>query len=355
MALHELAWRMEAQAREQGAAIALSLALSHAGVSELLAGRLAEAERCFHERVAIEEARGRDWSIGPLLVTAWRGHAGQAETLLDTVAEEAARQGQGYQLAFAGDARCILELGRGRYEHAHASFTEGIPDSSQIKFVLPDLVEAAERSGHHAAAQRLTSQLAALAEASPVPRTLGFLARAQALTARDADAEPHYQAAIAQHSQTRGPRTGPAATSSTASGCAEPPAAGRPRAAAHGLPALQPDGCAGLRGPGPAGAVGGRETVGSAAAEVDHGLTPQEARVASLAAAGATNAEIAAQLYLSASTVDYHLRKVFRKLGVTSRLQLAPGDPAAGVRGSASADDPARAAAGTSSHQGGPT
>ena len=59
VALHELAWRMEAQAREQGAAIALSLALSHAGVSELLAGRLAEADRCFHERVAIEEARGR--------------------------------------------------------------------------------------------------------------------------------------------------------------------------------------------------------------------------------------------------------------------------------------------------------
>ena len=98
IALHELAWRMEAQAREQGAAVALSLALSHAGVSELLAGLLPQAERCFHERVAIEEARGRDWSIGPLLIAAWRGQAGQAETLLDTVAGEAARQGQGYQL-----------------------------------------------------------------------------------------------------------------------------------------------------------------------------------------------------------------------------------------------------------------
>ena len=128
--------------------------------------------------------------------------------MLEQVAEEANRQGQGYQLVFADYAHCILELGQGRYEAAYASFAAGIDDTSQVKFVLANLVEAAQRSGHGEAAADLVARLAMLAAASPGPVLLGFLARARALTAGDvASAEDHYREAIDQHGRARGQHT----------------------------------------------------------------------------------------------------------------------------------------------------
>jgi len=91
------------------------------GLNELVAGNLMVAERCFIELAAIVEARGFSWSLGSLLVSAWRGQARQTYALMDVVAAEAARQGQGYQLVFADYARCVLELGLGHYHKAYAT------------------------------------------------------------------------------------------------------------------------------------------------------------------------------------------------------------------------------------------
>jgi DNA-binding CsgD family transcriptional regulator len=326
--LNELARRMEAEARQHGAVLPLTLALSHAGVSNLLAGYLAEAQRCFLEHAAIAEARGQHWSIGALLVAAWRGQTQQVQALLETVADEAGREGQGYQLVFADYARCVIELGQGRYGTAYASFTAGIEDTSQIKFVLPDVIEAAERSGHHEAAQGILAQLERLAAASPSPLTLGFLARARALMAGDGQgeaAEEHFQEAIGQHGMARGPVH--LARSQLVYGewlrrVKRPRDAREPlRAAYRGFDDMGARAFA-ARARRELSAAGESVPVRATASDRE-ALTAQESQVAQLAAGGATNAEIAAQLYLSPNTIDYHLRKVFRKLGVTSRRQLA--------------------------------
>jgi DNA-binding CsgD family transcriptional regulator len=333
--LDELARRMETEARQYGAVLPLTLALSHVGVSHLLAGYLTEAERCFLEHAAIAEARGRRWSIGALLMAAWRGQSREAHGLLEAVADDAGREGQGYQLVFADYARCVIELGQGRYGDAYASFTTAIEDSSQIKFVLPDLVEAAQRSGHHDAAQRTLAQLDRLATASPSPLTLGYLARSRALAAGEGggpDTEELYLEAIAQHGQARGPVH--LARSQLVYGewlrrVKRPRDAREPLRAAHrgfdemGARAFAARARRELSAAGESVPV--RATASDRAA-----LTAQETQVAQLAAGGATNAEIAAQLYLSPNTIDYHLRKVFRKLGLTSRRQLAGAQLTAG-------------------------
>jgi DNA-binding CsgD family transcriptional regulator len=328
--LRELSRRMETAARQHGTMLTLALALSHAGAWGLLAGDLAEARRCFTETTALAQARDQPWSLGSLLVAAWDGHPGQAYALLDDVAGEAARQGQGYQLLFASYARCILELGQGRYRAAYASFPSAPDDTSQLKFALPDLAEAARRSGHHAAAEDIARQLGKLAAASPSPVMLGFLARARALAAGDSpDADDLYREAINQHGRSPGPAH--LARSYLVYG-EWLRRARRPRDAritlrlAHQL--LDDIGADGFAERARAElAAAGETRPAKAAARHGRDLTPQEAQVARLAAAGATNAEIAAQLYLSPNTIDYHLRKVFRKLGVTSRRQLARAQP----------------------------
>ena len=323
--LHELARRMEQEASRQGSVIPMALALSYSALSELIAGNLGESERYFDQRAALEEARGGELPLGSMLIAAWRGQAGATAALLESVAEQAARTGQGYQLVYRDYARCVLALSQGRYRDALVSLAPRMGDGCQIKFAVVDLVEAAVRCGEDQRAAELCELLAGLAERNPLPSLRGDLARAQALTCDRAEqAEQLFLRAIEHHENTRGP--GHRARSHQLYGewlrreKRTKEARLHLRTAYDLFDAMGADGYA-ARTAEELSAAGAPVRPRETRRRGDE-LTAQEARVARLAAGGATNAEIAGQLYLSTHTVDYHLRKVFRKLDVHSRRAL---------------------------------
>jgi DNA-binding CsgD family transcriptional regulator len=220
----------------------------------------------------------------------------------------------------------VLELALGRYQAALDNALPLYQDDSPVagSWVLPNLVEAAARSGHERAARDALNRLSERAGASGTPLALGFLARSRALLAADTDAESLYQESIDQLGRSS----------------AKPELArshllfgewlrrrGRRRDArdqlrtAHDMFVSMGIEAFAERARVELLATGERARKRTVETKVE--LTPQELQIARLVRDGARNQEIAAQLFISPSTVQYHLVKVFRKLGVTSRTQLA--------------------------------
>ena len=332
VALSRLSQQFESEARQQGNIGMLHMALFDRGILELVSGNIRDAEVSFLEQAAIGEARLHTTSLGRLLIAAWRGNAELTADLFTAVTAEAERHDQGYHLPFAEYARCVLALAEGREYNARDNLCARLGLLSSIKFALPDAIEAAVRRGQLESAQSLLHQLEILAEASPLPHTLGFLARGRALLAgADTAAEAWHREAIAQHRLVRGPAQ--LARSELLYG----EWLRRQRRVRDARPHLRAAADA-LRQMGAAAfAVRAEKELRLAGGEIARperrqlpDLTLQEADIARLAASGMTNAQIAAQLFISANTVDYHLRKVFRKLGITSRRTLNRHlDPAA--------------------------
>jgi len=229
-------------------------------------------------------------------------------------------------LASIALATALLGNGSGQYELALVAARQGIehPHELWTNFLLPELIEAAIRSGQPGEAGDALALVAQSADAAGTDWALGTYACGRALVSGGEHAEGLYREAIDRLGNTN-----------------LRPAAARARlvygewlrrerrpgdARAQLRPAYEA-----FTGIGMA-AFAGRarlelEATGEQIRENpplrrDSGLTPREAQVARLAAAGATNAEIGAKLFISANTVAYHLRKVFTKLDVTARRQL---------------------------------
>ena len=324
-ALYSLANWLEVQARDQGAVLPLSIALIFSAWSELFAGHFGQAHALCTERGAIEAARGGSCAVGPALVLAWRGRAAEARAEAAAAAQVAVEQGEGWKLAMLAYGRAVLALGMGHYEEVLAAVPNGYKENVLLRtFALPDLIEAAVRCGERETAEQALASVASRAAASPTPLMLGLLARSRALLGSGTGTEAFYREAISYLQQARGRVHHARAELLYGEWLRREK---RQRDAREHLQAaygmfreIGADGFA-ERARLELAAAGG--TAGQPASSHSSGLTPQELQVAALAAAGFTNLEIASRLFISPKTVGYHLGKVFRKLGVGSRRQLA--------------------------------
>jgi DNA-binding CsgD family transcriptional regulator len=259
------------------------------------------------------------------LLLAYRGHVTEARaTGLAQVRESAAR-GQGGPADIGQYIVAVAGLFGGDYEAAMSSAETVIENDPAYtaEVTLPELVQAAVRAGDYEAAATAHKTLSERALAAGTPWALGLHARCAALVAEGPEAEGYYLESISQLKRCRMAvdlaRTYLLYGQWLRRAKRRRDARRELRTAHEMFAAMGADRFAELAA-AELRAIGERARARIPETAVD--LTPQETRVADLAAAGASDSEIAAQLFISPSTVDYHLRKVFRKLHVTSRTQL---------------------------------
>jgi DNA-binding CsgD family transcriptional regulator len=325
--MRTLAARLVDHGRRRQAPEAISRGLLWLGLAELLAGSLLDARRHFAERATILDAVGHrvadDVDVFDALVAAWEGDDERTRSAAEVIERAALVRSHGWVLPFLEYSLAVLELGRSNYA---AAFRTAMTDFREHPVVaimsLPERIEAGVRCGEGSAAHDALDQLSGIALASGTPLALGLLERCRALVADD-EAATHYDASL-RHLRSCG-EVQLARTQLVygewlrrrrrRSDAREQLRCAHATFDAVGAHAFRERAAIELAATG-AHARRHHDT------EVDS-LTPQERQVADLAATGATNAEIAASLFISASTVDYHLGKIYRKLAIGSRRDLA--------------------------------
>ncbi|SEH48299.1 regulatory protein, luxR family [Mycolicibacterium rutilum] len=316
-------------ARHTGTLSELPIALSSRAYPLLFFGNLAEAAAVVDELQAAQDATGsRLAPYAALGVAALRGDRERTSALIDATVTEVSGRGEGNGLTVAWWAEAVLHNGIGDYHRAFAAASRAAAfpgELTAMHWSLPELVEAAVRVGEDEVAVRAAEELATMAAASGTPWALGVGCRVRALVAEDADdAERLYLEAIEHFERTR-IRTELARTHLLYGEWLRRERR-RSDARAHLRVAHDMLGSMGMA----AFAERARrelKAVGDTAQKIDAAtgaeqLTAQEAQVARLARDGLSNPEIGSRLFISARTVQYHLSKVFTKLGISSRAQL---------------------------------
>ncbi|MEU3410316.1 AAA family ATPase [Streptomyces sp. NPDC006658] len=314
-------------ARRVGALDRLPVMLAALGTATVWSGDFAAAELLDAEAEAVCEVTGSYAApFTALALVCMRGDETNARSLIDATITGATAGGQGVAIAFANWSAAVLYNGLGQYDKARAAAVECSQDSPGLYvslFVLPELVEAAAYTGDTELAHEALSRYAAVSRAGGADFGLGLEVRCRALLSKGDLAEGFFREAIERLGRT--PLRPEVARAHLLYGEWLHRRDRRAEAREHlrtahdtfaelGMAAFAERARRELLATG--------ERVLRSTVDAVSTLTAREALIAGLAADGRTNPEIGAQLFVSARTVEWHLRKVFGKLGITSRKEL---------------------------------
>jgi ATP/maltotriose-dependent transcriptional regulator MalT len=313
-------------ARDIGALGSLPPALIYAGGVHIHYGDFAEADRMIDEADAIATATGHaPHKYATLVLAAWRGEADVAAGIIEEARERAVQRGEVSLLGAMGYIQGVLFNGLARYEEAIEAARTGI-EHDGFNFTglsLVEHVEAATRCGELDQARASLARLSELTRAADSGWARGASARSEALLADGEAADRLYRTAIEEFG--RGGVVVEVARTHLLYGEWLRRAQRRAQArehlrTAHDMFVAMPAHAFAERARRELIATG--EQVTARVATPATALTPQESQVAALAADGMTNARIGAELFISPHTVEWHLRKVYVKLGISSRRAL---------------------------------
>jgi DNA-binding CsgD family transcriptional regulator len=325
-----LATRAVQSARDTGALSLLPLNLTLLAGASVMTGDFAAAAALFDEKASITTATGSPpIYLAEVYLAGWRGLEADHARIAEEMLEYAEARGEGWAITIVEYSTAILHNGLGNHGAALAAAQRACAPGDTNNWALPELVEAAARSGRPELARPYLRQLSEVAQCSGTELALGLRACSLALVAEGRDAEDLFREALDQLSRSRlmphrarahllygewlrGERRRLDAREQLRTAHETFMSMGAKAFADRTARELL---AAGERAPTPRVESGGR-------------LSAQEAQIARFAHQGLTNQQIAARLFLSRRTVEYHLGKVFTKLGIGSRTefgQVLPG------------------------------
>ncbi len=327
--LHAISARQVQLVRDAGALALLPLSLSQLGIASPWMGDFAGAASVIAETDSVAAAIGSPVAPYTLLrLRALQGREAAASALIASTIEQAAAEGQGNAAAWADWAAAVLYNGLARYEEAvsaarHATSGSHVLPSPSM-WALPELVEAAARAGDTELAREALGRLADTTRPCGTDVALGIEARCRALLSESAAADELYREAIERLARTQlRPELARAhllygewlRRENRRVDAREQLRAAHEQFVSIGMVAFAERARKELVATG--------EKPRKRSVETRDDLTAQERQIAQLACDGLSNPEIGARLFLSPRTVEWHLSKVFGKLGIRSRHELA--------------------------------